>query len=126
LRGEGYRSPEDSLLALPGFAFDPSGVARSRSSSAGGSTMGCLQPPGAPDTQKLRPGKVSSVDDLCKQDGLRLARLKVSGLRQDPHVDAVPRRASAVALSRLNLRLSSAAAGASSSRQQVGEGEALV
>jgi hypothetical protein len=67
--------------------------------------MGCLQPPGDPDTQKLRPGKVSSVDDLCKRDGLRLSRLMVSGRHQDPHVDAVPRRASAVALSCVYLRL---------------------
>jgi hypothetical protein len=88
--------------------------------------MVCLRWPDDPDAPKLRTVNVRSVDNLCEQDGLRLSRLMGSGRHQDPHADAVTRRASAVALSRLDLRLGSAATDATSSPYQVGEGEAPV
>ena len=47
-----------------------------------------------------------AVDNLCEQeDGLRLSRPMVSGRHRNPHVDAIPRRASTVTLPRLDLRL---------------------
>ena len=90
MRGEDYRSARRRLSLSrrfsSGFAFDPFGMTHSSSSSAGGSTMGCLLRPGGPDAPKLRTGKVRPVDELCEQDGLRIPRLMVSERHQDPHM----------------------------------------